>query len=142
MRRPVDEGRHRARGFTLVEMLAVLVVVSIAARVVLAHLPDVAILELHAAGASTVERLSVARERAILEGRAVRVNLRDALPPGMRAERLDGSGNPSIDPAMSLLPDGDPLPQRVRLSDETGAAVEIVVPAGFGRARLVTKGIP
>jgi len=137
MRQPAEQAEGRARGFTLVEMLAVLVVVAIAARVVLARLPDVATLGLHAAGARMVERLSAARERAILEGRTIAVNLRDALPPDLQVERLDG--DPAAAPIVALSPDGDPLPQRVRLTDTTGACVEIIVPAGFARTRLLTE---
>ena len=141
MRRPGEPQRRRARGFTLVEMLAVLVVVAIAARVVLARLPDIATLGLHAAAADTVERLSAARERAILEGRSMAVDLRDGLPPGLRVECLDG-GDTAVAPTMTFRPDGDFLPRRARLSDETGAQVEIVVPAGFARARLLAEVTP
>jgi len=143
MRRDVERARRPRRpGFTLIEMVAVLAVVSIAAGMVLARLPDVAALGLHEAGARLVERIAAARERAILEGRPVRVDLGAHLPRDVRVDGLDAAGAGAVAATLELAADGDPLPRRVRLVDAAGARVEILVPAGFARARLVREAEP
>jgi prepilin-type N-terminal cleavage/methylation domain-containing protein len=127
-------GRTEARGFTLLETLAVLVVVSIAAGLVLARLPHATTLRLHGAGARLAERLSEARERAILGGSAVRVDLTDRLPEGVRLASLDLGGTPG-GATLELEPEGDALPARAVLSDAS-ASVVVVLPPGFQRARV------
>ena len=85
------------RGFTLLELLAVLAVVSLAAGLVLARVPHASALALDAASTRLAERLSEARERAILLGRAVHLDPRDALPSGVVLAALD-RGGAAIDP--------------------------------------------
>ena len=140
MRRRAE--RPGPRAFTLVEMVAVLVVVGVAAGVVLPRLPGVSGLGLHEAGARLVERLCTARERAILDGRAVRIDLRDTLPHGVSLERLDAGGTPASASTIEFAPDGDALPRRATLVDDAGGRVQVIVPSGFGRARLVGEVSP
>jgi prepilin-type N-terminal cleavage/methylation domain-containing protein len=133
--RPGDDAGAR-RAFSLIELLAVLVVVSLAASVVLPRLPRTAAVRLHAAAARTADRLSAARERAILEGRAVHVDLRDGLPSGVRVAALDAGGSMVAPPALTLEPDGDALPATATLSDDAGTRIAVVLPAGFAPARI------
>src|SRR5689334_21687992 len=109
--------RARRRGFSLVEVLAVLVVVSLAAAIVLPRLPGGDALALHAAAARLAERLSTARERAIVEGRFVSLDARNGLPAGIELETLDAGGTAVAADALVLAPDGDPLPTTARLRD-------------------------
>jgi prepilin-type N-terminal cleavage/methylation domain-containing protein len=124
------------RAFSLLELLAVLAVLSLAAGLVLPRLPGIGAVELHAAAARLAERLSAARERAILEGRAVQVDLRDGLPSGVRVDALDAGGTPAPSAELTLEPDGDALPATATLVDDRGTRVAIVLPAGFMPARI------
>jgi prepilin-type N-terminal cleavage/methylation domain-containing protein len=133
MRRGVEGARH---GFSLLELLAVLVVVSLAAGIVLPRLPAIGALEIHAAAARLAERLSTARERAIVEGRAVRVDLPAGLPSGVRLDALDAGGSAVVPATLTLEPDGDALPVTATLSDERGTRIAVVLPAGFAPAHV------
>lgn len=128
-------GRADGRGFTLIETVAVLVVVSIAASLVLARLPRATVLRLHDAGTRLALRLSEARERAIVGGSALRVELADRLPDGIRLERLDVGGTRGAT-SLELRPEGDALPARATLADESGTQVTVLLPAGFHSARV------
>lgn len=130
MRRDVE------RAFSLIELLAVLVVVSLVAGVVLPRLPAIDAIALRAAATRTAERLSAARERAIVEGRTVEVDVRDGLPAGIDIAALDVGGGAGAPRALTLEPDGDPLAATVTLRDERDARVAVVLPAGFGAAHL------
>jgi prepilin-type N-terminal cleavage/methylation domain-containing protein len=125
------------RGFTLLELLAVLAVVAVAAGLVLARVPHASTLALDAASMRLADRLSEARERAILLGRAVRLDPRDGLPSGVVLAALDVGGTP-VDPrAIEVAADGDALAARVALADAGGARRIVVLPPGFHRARVV-----
>jgi prepilin-type N-terminal cleavage/methylation domain-containing protein len=127
------------RGFTLLELMAVLAVVSLAAGLVLARVPSASALALDAASTRLADRLSEARDRAILLGRPVRVDPRDGLPPGVSLAALDLGGT-SIDPrALELGADGDPLVARATLADAAGARRTIVLPPGFRHARVAAE---
>ncbi len=128
--------RDTERGFSLIELLAVLVVVSLAAGIVLPRLLAIDRMALHAAATRTAERLSAAREQAIVEGRAVEVDVRDGLPDGVDVATLDTGGLGSAPTALALEPDGDALAATVTLRDERGARVAVVLPAGFGAAHV------
>jgi prepilin-type N-terminal cleavage/methylation domain-containing protein len=133
--RPGDEGRAR-RAFSLIELLAVLVVVSLAASVILPRLPATGTVRIRAAAARTADRLSAAREEAILGGRTVHVDLRDGLPSGIRVAALDAGGSALTPPALTLEPDGDALPATATLIDDGGTRIAVVLPAGFAPARI------
>ncbi len=133
--------RRAERAFTLVELLAVLAIVSLAAGLVLARLPDADRLALHETAARMVERLSAARERAILEGRPVRIDVRDGMPAGVRVDGDSVAGDGAVT-AIDFAPEGDALPRRLTLVDESGGQVGILVPAGFARAQLVREVAP
>jgi type II secretion system protein H len=126
---------RRGTGFTLLELVAVLAVVSLAVAIVLPRLPGVGELSLRAAAGRLGDRLSAARERAILGGRTVHVDLRDGLPRGVRIAALEVGGSPLAVPALALAPDGDPLEAVATLADESGARVAVALPAGFAPAR-------
>src|SRR5258705_2830245 len=117
------------------ETVDVLVVVSIDGSMVLARLPGATALRLHDAGTRLAARLSEARERAILGGGALRVDLSDRLPDGVLLESLDVGGTRGAT-SLELRPEGDALPARATLADESGARITVVLPAGFPSARL------
>jgi prepilin-type N-terminal cleavage/methylation domain-containing protein len=127
------------RGFTLLELLAVLAVVSLAAGLVLAGVPHASALALDAASTRLADRLSEARERAVLLGRTVRLDPRDGLPSGVVLAALDLGGT-AIDPrTFEVAADGDALAARATLSDATGARRVVVLPSGFRHARVVVE---
>ena len=127
----------RRSGFTLLELLAVLAVVSLAAGLVIARVPHASALALDAASTRLADRLSEARERAILLGRAVRLDPRDALPSGVVLAALDRGGT-AIDPrTFEIAADGDALAARATLTDAAGARRVVVLPPGFHRARVL-----
>jgi prepilin-type N-terminal cleavage/methylation domain-containing protein len=133
--RPGDDAGAR-RAFSLIELLAVLIVVSLAASVVLPRLPATGAMRVRGAAARTADRLSAAREQAILEGRTVRVDLRDGLPSGVRIAALDAGGSAVVPPALILEPDGDALPATATLIDDGGTRIAVVLPAGFAPAHI------
>jgi type II secretion system protein H len=126
----------RRGGFTLVEVLAVLVVVALAAAVMLPRFPRTTGVRLQATAARLAARLSAARERAILGGHPVRVDPRDGLPTDVRIEVLQTPGAAAAPGALELAADGDPLPARIVLVDDTGARATVIVPPGFARPRV------
>ena len=126
----------RHRGFSLLELLAVLVVVSLAAGLILPRLPGIGAVELRAAADALALRLSAARERAIVEGRPVHVDLGDGLPSGVRVAALDAGGTAVAPAALVLEPDGDALPATATLGDDRGARAIVVLPAGFAPAHV------
>ena len=127
----------RRSGFTLLELLAVLAVVSLAAGLVIARVPHASALALDAASTRLADRMSEARERAILLGRAVRLDPRDVLPSGIVLAALDRGGT-AIDPrTLEIAADGDALVARATLADGAGARRIVVLPPGFHRARVV-----
>jgi len=131
--------RRDRGGFTLLELTAVLAVVALAAGLVLARIPHASSLALDAASTRLADRLSEARERAILLGRAVRVDPRDGLPAGVTLAALDVGGTP-VDPrTLELAADGDALAARATLADAAGTRRLVVLPPGFHRARVVPE---
>jgi prepilin-type N-terminal cleavage/methylation domain-containing protein len=128
--------RRGGSGVTLLELVAVMAVVAVAAGLVLARVPYGGALELERAGRALAERLSATRERAILQGRSLAVRVAEHLPPTVRLESLDVGGMAVGADALELAPDGDALPARAVLADERGARVHVVLPAGFHRARI------
>jgi type II secretion system protein H len=134
--RPGAERRPRRRGgFTLVEMVVVVAVVGLAAGIVLPRL-GTGTLAVRAAADRLAMRLSEARERAILDGRGVRVDLGALVPASVHIEALDLGGTPVAVRALALAPDGDALPARATLVDAAGARAEVVLPAGFAPAHV------
>jgi type II secretion system protein H len=137
--RPGAEPRGACRGHSLLELLAVLVVVSLAAGIVLPRLPGMGAVELDAAAGALAARLSAARERAIVEGRPVRVDLREGLPSAIRVDAVDAGGTELAARALTLEPDGDALEATATLADEQGRRAHVVVPAGFAPARVTER---
>lgn len=125
--------RADTRGFTLLETLAVLAVISIAAGLVVARLPHASALRLDRAATGLAVRLSEARERAIVSGAAVRVDLLDGLPDGVLLA-LDVGGTRG-GRSLELRPEGDALPVRALLTDGTSRVV-VLLPPGFHSARV------
>src|SRR5262245_49588639 len=109
-----------AAGFTLIEVLAVLVVVALVAGSIVPRLPHAGSLVVRAAAESLATRLSASRERAILGGSAVRVDVADGLPAGVALAALDVGGTRFIGTLLALGPDGDALPVVVTLADDAG----------------------
>ena len=130
------ERRARQSAFTLLELVAVLAVVSLAAGLVLARVPHAGALALERSGRALAERLSAAREQAILLGRPIEVRVVDHLPHAVRLESLDVGGAPAPAGTLELAPDGDALPARAVLVAESGTRVRVVLPAGFHRAHV------
>lgn len=130
---------RRRRAFTLVEVATVLVVVALAAGLVLARLPHASSLRLEREAARLADRLSEARERAIVEGRPLRVDVVRDLRDGVHLEALDVGGTVASSPVIELGSDGDALPTRATLADESGQRVDVLLPAGFQRARVVSE---
>jgi len=131
-------GNRRAGGFTLVEVLAVLAIVALAAAIVLPHLPGGAELRVDAAAGRLAERLSEARERAILGGRPLRVAI-EAGTSGVHVEAIEVGGMVRRAGGVELGADGDALPVRVTLAGDGGARAVVLLPAGLGRARVVRE---
>src|SRR5262245_46286393 len=128
--------RHaRQRAFTLLEVATVLIVVGLTAGIVVARLPHASTMRLQREGARLADRLSEARERAIVEGRPVRVDVARGLRSDVRLVTLVVGGAPTQPPVLELGADGDALPARATLTDETGARLAVLLPAGFQRAR-------
>jgi prepilin-type N-terminal cleavage/methylation domain-containing protein len=128
--------RDDERAFSLIEMLAVLAVVSLVAGIVLPRLPSIDRMALRAAATRTAERLSTAREQAIVEGRTVELDVREGLPDGVDVAALDAAAIGAAPTALALEPDGDALAATVTLRDDRGARIAIVLPPGFGAAHV------
>jgi prepilin-type N-terminal cleavage/methylation domain-containing protein len=128
--------RRRARGFTLLEVVAALAIASLAAALVVARLPDAGALALERAARRVADRLSEARERAILGGHPVTVRITDGLPDDVRLDALHVGGTPIRSDELALAPDGDALPARVVLVGAGDARREVLLPAGFHGARV------
>ena len=120
----------------------VLVVIALAAGIVMARLPHASSLRLQREGGRLADRLSEARERAIVEGRPVRVDVADGLRDGVCLETLDVGGTVTRPPMLELGSDGDALPARATLADENGARLDVLLPAGFQRARVLSEAAP
>ena len=117
-----------------------LAVVSLAAGLVLARVPHASGLRLEQAARRLAERLSDARQRAILLGRPVRVDVADGLPPAVWLETLDVGGTATR--TLELGADGDALPARAILADGSGRRLLVLLPAGFHRARVLEEAAP
>ena len=136
-------GRNeRRRAFTLVELTTVLIVIGLAAGIVLARLPYASALRLQHEGTRLAARLSEARERAIVEGRPVRVDVADGLRDDVRLETLDVGGTVTSPPVLERGSDGDALPARATLADENGTRIDVLLPAGFQQARVLSEEAP
>jgi len=120
--------------------VAVLAVVSLAAGLVLARVPHASALRLEEAGRRLAQRLSDARQRAILLGRPVRLDVADGLPPAVWLEALDVGG--AATRTLELGPDGDALPARATLVDGSGRRLHVLLPPGFHRARVLEETAP
>ncbi|MGH7893595.1 MAG: prepilin-type N-terminal cleavage/methylation domain-containing protein [Candidatus Binatia bacterium] len=126
----------RPAAFTLVEVLAVVAIVAVAAAIVLPRLPRAGELRVEDAAWRLAERLSEARERAILAGGAVRVQVGEGLARGVRVESIEVGGVVRRGDVVELGAEGDALPARVLLAGDGGARAGVVLPSGVGRARV------
>jgi prepilin-type N-terminal cleavage/methylation domain-containing protein len=134
MRAPGDR-----RGFTLLELAVTLAVVAIAAAVVLPRVPHGGALRVRSAADDLAARLSAARVRAILHGRAERVTLAATLPADVRVDAVHVGGTPRRPSVpVELAGDGDALPVRVTLAGDGDARADVVLPAGLASARVET----
>ena len=140
-----------SRGFTLLEVTVVLLVLVLAAAIALPHLHAPA-RRLDEAARRLAETATLARERAILGGtpatlavdfaraRWTAADVSVALPAGVRFRDVvgpDGVAAWSGVVRLELDPAGDPLPARVDLADDRGGAASVVLPPGDGRAMVV-----
>ena len=134
------------RGFTLLEVTVGLAIVAIAAGLVLPRLADLGALRVTTAARRLAGDLTIARDRAILGGRAVRVVVdvergtwrsepalvSGALPAGVRF----GGDTATV----VLSPGGEVPPSRIDVRDDHGHAARVVVPAGARRIAAIEAG--
>jgi general secretion pathway protein H len=136
-------GRRGQRGFTLIEMIVVIVIMSLIAGMVLARRPwHSAGLDLDATQRALTAALRLARSRAIAQDRVVAVvtdnagfvvdgGVRRALPPG---ETLSSA-------QMIFTPDGEASGGTILLAS-TGARVAVTVNWLTGRVSAREMGAP
>ena len=128
-------------GFTLLEVVTVLAVIGATAAIVAPRWPGWDHVPLDAVAWRLAERISAARTEAILAGDDRSLDLELPTTTGVAVSRVEIGGIPVALPArVALGADGDPLPVRVTLADRSGHALVVVVPPGFGRARVEPEG--
>ena len=139
------------RGFTLLEVTIALAVVAITAGLVLPRLADLGALRVTTAARRLAGDLTLARDRAILGGRPVRLVVdvdrgawwsepalvRGTAPAGVRIGGVRGGDADGGRTTIVLSPGGDARPVRVDLRDDRGHAAQVVVPAGPQRIAAV-----
>ena len=139
------------RGFTLLEVTIGLAIVAIAAGLVLPKVTDLGALRVTTAARRLAGDLTIARDRAILGGRAVRLVVdvdrgtwrsepalvRGALPAGVRVGGVSGADPAAGAATIVLSPGGDAPPARIDLRDDRGHAAHVLVPAGTRRIAAV-----
>jgi general secretion pathway protein H len=137
---------HRQGGFTLLEMIVVLVVLSLLAGLVVARGPQrSAALDLRAAAAEMVQALRGARAQAIATNRRTvfRLDLAAhryavdgaaprALPAALGLDMVFAAGQPGEAGAISFAPDGSSSGGRIDLS-QGGRVVEVDIAWLTGR---------
>ena len=124
----IHSRRSPQGGFTLVEILAVLIVLSIAAAVVLPRVSNMGDLQVAAAARMAMADLQFAQNEAIVSQRSVAV-LFD-LDNGQYELRY-GDGQIVTHPV-------NKMPFRVRLADNSGTDDVTILAAGFGDETYVT----
>jgi type II secretory pathway pseudopilin PulG len=137
---------------TLLEVVVVLAIVALAARIALPRLAAVRASRVEAAGRRLAEAATLLRERAILGGAPAALVVdaargrwtagdveSAALPAGVRFRAVSAPGAATTaDGALRLEldPAGDALPARFELVDDDGRVASVVVPPGGGRATV------
>jgi prepilin-type N-terminal cleavage/methylation domain-containing protein len=121
-------------GFTLVELLVTMAIVLLTVGLVLPHVADPGARRLESDARRLADDLASARERAILGGRATTVPL-DDVGDGVRVVAVTIGGEPaSPSHPLRLEPTADARPRRIRLADDDGRALVVLLPAGLGAA--------
>lgn len=124
------------RAFTLVELVVVMAVVLLTVGLVLPRFADTGTLRLEAEGNRLADDLADARERAILGGRPTTISL-DEIGDRVRIVAVDVGGEPApTTRPLRFEPTADARPRHIRLADEDGREVAVVLPAGLGPARV------
>ena len=139
-------------GFTLLELIVTLGVVALIAGIVVPRLVSLRGLGVDVAARRLADALTLARDRAILGGRPVRLVIdldggrwrapEDAamLPAGVRLRSVATGGKPAVHEGavtLELGPDGDALPTRVDFSADDGRVASVVLPPAGARATVL-----
>jgi general secretion pathway protein H len=139
-------------GFTLLELVVTLGIVALAAGIVVPRLVGLRGMAVDVAARRLADALTLARDRAILGGRPVRLVIdldggrwtapEDAatLPAGVRLRGVATGGRPAVREGavtLELGPDGDTLPTRVDLRADDGRVASVVLPPAGARATVL-----
>ena len=139
-------------GFTLLEVVVTLGVVALAAGIVVPRLVGLRGMAVDVAARRLADALTLARDRAILGGRPVRLVIdldagrwtapEDAatLPAGVRLRGVATGGRPTVREGavtLELGPDGDTMPTRVEFWSDHGRGASVVLPPAGARATVL-----
>ena len=139
-------------GFTLLELVVTLGVVALAAGIVVPRFTAMRGMAADVAARRLADALTLARDRAILGGRPVRLVIdldggrwtapEDAamLPVGVRLQSVTTGGRPAVREGavtLELGPDGDTLPTRVDFLAGDGRVVSVVLAPAGARATVL-----
>ena len=139
-------------GFTLLELVVTLGIITLVAGIVVPRLAFWRGFAVEVAARRLADALTLARDRAILGGRPVRLVIdvdggqwtapEDAamLPAGVRLRGVSTAGGPAVREGavtLELEPNGDALPTRVDFAGDDGSVISVVLPPGGARATVV-----
>lgn len=135
----------------MLEIIVTLGVVALAAGIVVPRVIGRRSVAVEVAARRLADALTLARDRAILGGRPVRLVIdldggrwtapEDAaiLPAGVRLRSVATGGRPAVREGavtLELGPDGDTLPTRVDMRGDDGRVASVVLPPAAARATV------